>query len=118
MSKPNEEVKDNFVTIEQEDLPDIVNFDETKEVTGKLLAFKTITVDRKKVKAAILDHNGKKFGVWISAGLSDLTNMKEGTVVRLTSLGLEKVKKGQGHWRRFDIAYNPSTGGPKINSED
>lgn len=114
----NKEVKDNFVTLEQEDLPDIINFDEHPTVTGKLISFKTITVDRKKVKAAILDYKDQRFGVWISAGLADLENMKEGTVVRLTSLGLEKVKKGQGHWRRFKIDYDPSTGGPKINPEN
>jgi hypothetical protein len=118
MSNNKTSTKDDFVTIEQEDLPDIVNFDETTSVTGRLLSFKTIIVDRKKVKAAILEADGKKFGVWISAGLADLNNMKERTVVRITSLGLEKVKKGKGHWRRFDIAYDPSTGGPKIINED
>lgn len=114
----NEGSEQQFVELEQEDLPDIVNFDETPTVVGKLLSFKTITVDRKKVEAAIMSHDGRKFGVWISAGLTEVKEMREGTVLKLTSLGLEKVKRGNGHWRRFSISYDPSTGGLKPKQND
>lgn len=109
MSKDTKE-DDGFVEVEQEDLPDIINFDETPVVVGTLLKFKTITIDRKKVEAAILEHEDTRFGVWMSAGLVDLKKFTFGTVVKIKSLGLEKVKRGTGHWRKFFISYNPATG--------
>ena len=110
-NEQNTEKKDKFVVIEQDEIPDIINFDETPEVIGVLKSFKTIKLDGKNVVCAIFEDDGKRFGVWMSTGLNDLSNISIETKVRLISLGMEKIRKGKGYWRKFEISFDPTTGG-------
>lgn len=110
--------KDNFVEVEDDELPDIVDFNDVKEVTGNIKGFKTIKLERKNVEVAIFTDADRVFGVWVSTGLDKLHDFRPGTRINIRTTGLEKCKDGVRYWRKYKIKFDPSTGGFKPKKDD
>jgi len=106
--------KDIWERVTWDEYPPSVNWNETNEVVGKILMYKTVTLSNRDADCIILDcgKEGKRT-IWRSAGLQALFDLPVGSFVKVRCLGMRKSPTTKRLFRSFEIfVRSSSTVGP------
>lgn len=106
------EPEDDYKVVDYHEFPDVkVDWDETKEVEGKLLWRETVPATglngepRDATMYAIEGADGTTVGVWSTANLDpQLAKVPDGAQVRIRYIEKKKLPGGRT-LRRFEVAY-------------
>jgi len=101
---------DQWEELPWEEYPLTVNWDETKEITGKIVEYKTVTFPDRDADCLILDcGTDEKRTIWRSVGLSQLFTLPVGSYVKVKCLGMKKSPTTKRLFRSFEIFVRSDT---------